>query len=396
MTIRRSAKKHSVSMKQRFERTLFLLLIFWLPFPMGSRAAEPIFIGLSVPLNGQYSEYGNAIQRGVDLAIEGINAEDGIKGRPMEVIVGDSRGLPRIAQRVARRLASNQRIVAVMGNVTDSCALAAQPIFRRAGIVQLSLAASHPSFATGSPYSFGLAGTVEQESKFMARMAVEQLGKKRIAVMYVTNDWGISAKQSFIKEVKRLGADIVAVEGFSEYGGAKAYLDGSDFFKPILAKVRTAIPDLLYLISRYRNGVMILQQRQAMAWRGADVMGPFPWYFPQVLEDACATAENLYTCGLFLPTALSTERKQFVKDYKALYFLPPDPYAALAYDATNILAKIIRKSGDDRGVIRDALAKLEDFPGVTGLISFTPEREVQRDYILITVKQNEFHLYSPE
>lgn len=383
-------------MKQRFERTLFLLLIFWLPFPIVSSAAEPIFIGLSAPLNGQYSEYGNAIQRGVDIALERINEAGGIEGRPVEVIVGDSRGLPKVAQRVARRLASNQRIVAVIGNVTDSCALAAQPIYRRAGIVQLSPVASHPSFAPGSPYSFGLAGTVEQEGEFMARMAVEQLGKKRVAVIYVTNDWGMSAKQSFIEEAKELGADIVAVEGFSEYGGAKTYLDGSDFFRPILAEVRTATPDLLYLISRYRNGVMILQQRQAMAWSEADVMGPLPWYFPQVLEDAGVTAENLYTCGLFLPTALSAEGKQFVKDYEELYFLPPDQYAALAYDATNILAKIIRESGDDRRAIRDALTKLKDFPGVTGRISFTQEGEVERDYVLITVKQRKFHLYSLE
>ncbi len=383
-------------MKQRFERTLFLLLIFWLPFPIVSSAAEPIFIGLSAPLNGQYSEYGNAIQRGVDLALEGINEAGGIDGRPMEIIVGDSRGLPMIAQRVARRFASNQRIVAVIGNVTDSCALAAQLIYQRAGLVQLSPVASHPSFAPGSPYSFALADTVDQESKFMARMAVEQLGKKRIAVMYVTNDWGISVKQSFIEEVEGLGADIVAVERFSEYGGAKAYLDGSDFFRPILAEVRTATPDLLYLISRYRNGVMILQQRQAMAWSETDVMGPLTWCFPQVLEDAGATAENLYTCGLFFPTALSGEGKQFVADYEEVYFLSPGQYAALAYDATNILAKIIRESGDDRRAIRDALIKLKDFPGVTGRISFTQERQVERDYVLITVKQREFHLYSLE
>jgi len=383
-------------MKQRFKITLFLLLTFWLSFPIVSSAEESIFIGLSVPLNGQYSEYGYAVQRGVDLALERINEAGGINGRPIEVIVGDSRGLPKVAQHVARRLASNQRIVAVIGNVTDSCAFAAQPIYRRAGIVQLSPVALHPSFVPGSPYSFGLAGTVAQESKFMARMAVEQLGKKRIAVIYVTNDWGISAKQSFIKEAKELGADIVAVAGFSEYGGAKAYLDGSDFFRPILAEVRPTTPDLLYLITRYRNGVMILQQRQAMAWSEADVMGPLPWYFPQVLEDSGVTAENLYTCGLFVPTALSAEGKQFVKDYEALYFLPPDQYAALAYDATNILAKVIRESGDDRRATRDALTKLKDFPGVTGRISFTQKGEAERDYVLITVKQRKFNLYSLE
>lgn len=382
-------------MKQRFERTLFLLLAFWLPFPIVSNAAEPIFIGLSVPMNGQYSEYGYAIQRGVDLALEGINKAGGcIEGRPIEVIVGDSRGLPKMAQVVARNLASNQRIVAVIGDVTDSCALAAQPIYHRAGIVQLSPVASHPSFATGSPYSFGLAGRVERESKFMARMAVEQLGKKRVAILYETNDWGIRSKQGFIEEAKKLGVDIVGVEGFSEYRGAKAYLDGSEFFPPILAKLRTATPDLLYLISQYRNAVMILQQRQAMAWSETDVMGPFPLYFPQILEDAGATAENLYTCGLFMPTTLSAEWKQFVKNYEELYSQPPDQYAALAYDATNILAKIIRKSGVNRRAIREALKKLKDFPGVTGRISFTQKGEFERDYVLIKVKQNKFHLYS--
>jgi branched-chain amino acid transport system substrate-binding protein len=157
-------------------------------------AADPIHIALSAPITGNYAEYGQNFQRSVDLALEWINAAGGVNGRPLAVVVGDSKGDPKEAAALAQKFTSDKRIVASIGDFTSTACMAAQPIYERAGMVQLSPTASHPQFAPGSPFSFGIVGTQAGEGPFMARYAVEKLGKKKIAVLYINNDWGIATK----------------------------------------------------------------------------------------------------------------------------------------------------------------------------------------------------------
>ena len=165
-------------------------------------SAEPIHIALSAPLTGNFAEYGQNFQKAIDLGVEWINAAGGIKGRPIVMVVGDSRADPKEAAALAQKFTSDSRIVAEIGDFSSTACLAAQPIYDRAGMVQLSPTASHPNFAPGSPWSFGIVGTQAGEGPYMARYAVQKLGKKRLAVLYINNDWGIVSKDLFIKAAK--------------------------------------------------------------------------------------------------------------------------------------------------------------------------------------------------
>ncbi len=122
-------------------------------------AAEPIHIALSAPMTGNYAEYGQQFQRSIDLAFEWINAAGGINGRPLVIVSGDSKGDPKEAAALAQKFTSDKSIVAEIGDFTSTSCMAAQPIYDRAGMVQLSPTASHPQFAPGSPWSFGIIGT---------------------------------------------------------------------------------------------------------------------------------------------------------------------------------------------------------------------------------------------
>ena len=144
-------------------------------------SADPIHIALSAPLTGNFAEYGQNFQKAIDLGVEWINAAGGIKGRPIVMVVGDSKADPKEAAALAQKFTSDSKIVAEIGDFSSTACLAAQPIYDRAGMVQLSPTASHPNFAPGSPWSFGIVGTQAGEGPFMARYAVQKLGKKRLA-----------------------------------------------------------------------------------------------------------------------------------------------------------------------------------------------------------------------
>lgn len=350
-------------------------------------AEEPIHIALSAPITGNYAEYGLTFKKAIELAIRHINAEGGINGRPIELVIGDSKGLPKESATLAQKFTSDSRIVAQLGDFTSTCSLAAQSIYDRAEMVQLTPTSTHPDFAPGSPYSFSIAGKQTEEGPFMARFAVETLQKKRIAFMYVNNDWGIAMKENFIKAARQLEAEIVADE---------AYFDGTTDFTAILTKFRALKPDLLYLTSMYNDGALISKQRQKLGWNDVTVMGAGSLYSPKFLELGGEAVENVYTSCVFFPDDPRPEVRQFVKGYEEAYQQTPNVFAAVAYDSLHLLAHAIQQAGTDRKAIRDALAQIKDFPGVTGRITFSKAGDVVKEYRKMYVKDGKFQLYSEE
>ena len=346
--------------------------------------ADPIHIALSAPLTGNFAEYGQNFQKAIDLAVEWINAAGGVKGRPLVIVAGDSKADPKDAAALAQKFTSDSRIVAEIGDFSSTACLAAQPIYDRAGMVQLSPTASHPNFAPGSVWSFGIVGTQAGEGPFMARYAVQKLGKKRIAVLHINNDWGIVSKDLFVKAAKEMGAEIIAVE---------AYFETDKDFTAVLTKLRGVKPELLYLPSFYNEAALMLKQRDKLGWTDVAVMAPGSLYSPKLLELGGASVNGLYTSTAFFPKDPRPEVQKFVKGFEAKYKSAPNLFAAVAYDAVNLLAEVIGRVGTDRKAIRDELAKVRDYPGVTGKITFTERRDVVKDYRHLVVRNVEFVLF---
>jgi branched-chain amino acid transport system substrate-binding protein len=364
---------------------LLLAAVLVLTAAAAAPAADPIHIALSAPITGNYAEYGQNFQRSVDLAVEWINAAGGINGRPLVVVAGDSKGDPKEAAALAQKFTSDARIVAEIGDFTSTSCMAAQPIYERAGMVQLSPTASHPQFAPGSPWSFGIIGTQAGEGPFMARYTVEKLGKKKIAVLYINNDWGVATKDYFVNAAKQMGGQIVAVESFFE---------ADKDFTGVLTKLRAQHPDALYVPSMYNEAALISRQREKLGWTDVTVLGPGSLFSPKLLEIGGSAVNGLYTNSVFFPSDPRPEVQKFVKGFEAKYKATPNMFAAIAFDAANLLAETIRRAGTDRKAIRDELAKTKDFPGVTGKITFTAQRDVVKDYRPLIVKDEKFTLYA--
>jgi branched-chain amino acid transport system substrate-binding protein len=346
--------------------------------------AEPIYIGVSGPLTGNYAEYGQNWKKAMDLGLGWINAAGGVKGRPIELIYTDSRSDPKESAAVAQKYVTDNRIVATIGDFTSTACMAAQPIYDRAGLVQLSPTASHPKFAPGSIWSFGIIGTQAGEGPFMANYAVKILGKKKIAVLYINNDWGIATKDYFVKPAKDMGADILAVEAFFET---------DKDFTGVLTKLRGYNPELIYIPSMYNEMALIAKQREKLGWTEVLLMGPGSLYSPKLLEIGGASVNGLYTSAVFFPKDPRPEVQKFVRGFEEKYKSTPNMFAAIAYDGINLLTEVIRKAGTDRKAIREELVKTKNFPGVTGKITFTERRDVVKDYRHLVIRNGEFTLY---
>jgi branched-chain amino acid transport system substrate-binding protein len=347
-------------------------------------ADDSIYIALTAPITGDYAEYGNNFKKSIEMGMDLINQKGGVLGKQLKLVIGDSKGDPKESSTLAQKFTSDNRIVAQIGDFTSTCCLAAQPIYDQAGMVQLSPTSSHPNFAKGSKYSFGIIGTQAGEGPFMAMMS-QELGFKKVAVLYINNDWGIVTDKYYSDSIKQKGINVV---------GREFYFDGEKDFTAVLTKLKDTNPDLLFIASMYNDGALINKQRVKLGWN-VPVLGPGSLFSPKLIELGGDSVEGLYTPVVFHPKSPKPEVQAYVAEFEKRYGATPNMFAAVAFDAINILTDAIKRAGStDRGKIRDALAATKDFPSVTGKINFTEVGDVLKEYTRVQVKGGQFTVYT--
>lgn len=378
---------HSMRLRMKTRLTALFGISLLSMVALRAWAAGPgatIHVALTAPITGDYAEYGVNFKRSVEMGIDEINAAGGVLGKKLILSVGDSKGDPKEAATLAQKWVSDSTIVAQIGDFTSSCCMAAQPIYDRAGMVQLSPTSSHTKFAPGSIWSFGIVGTQAFEQPHMANLAVNRLGLKKLAVLYINNDWGKDTQKYFKENLEKLGGSVVATESFFQ---------GEKDFNASLTKLKQSKPDALYLAAMYNDVAMISQQREKLNW-SLPVLGPSSLNSPQLIELGGTSVNGIYTIVSFFTKDSDPRIQTYVKGFQSRYSATPNFHAALAYDAIHLLADAIKRAGStDRKAIRDALAQAKDFPGLTGKITFTPNRDAVKSYKIVQIKNGEFVLF---
>src|SRR5688572_19808119 len=152
--------------------------------PTGATAAAtgPIKIGEYGSLTGSTATFGQSTKKGIDLALEEINAAGGVKGRRLEVIVEDDQGKPEEAAAVVQKLIHQDKVVAVLGEVASSRSLAAAPICQQAGIPMITPSSTNPQVTLVGDYIFRVCFIDPLQGELLGRFARENLGAKTAAV----------------------------------------------------------------------------------------------------------------------------------------------------------------------------------------------------------------------
>ena len=356
--------RHSSSLLCAIVRAMTFGLIAWAVSPaLAETAGEPVMIGVSGPLTGQNAQYGAQWRKGFDLALDEINAKGGIQGRPLAYRFEDSQSDPRQSVAIAQKFVSDPNIVVEVGDFSSTASMAASPIYQRGGLVQFGFTNSHPNFTKGGDYMWSTALTSTAETPRLDKY-VADLGLKRVALLYLNNDWGRASERTFVETAKTMGLDVVATEGYQA--------DEQDF-RSTLVRVRDVKPDGIVLISYYDDGALIVRQLRSVGLT-QPVVAIGSVYSPKFIELAGKDAEGVYTESTFFPGDSSPEVKVFVDKFKAKYGEEPDEFDADAYDTMIMLGAVMNKYGTDRKAIRDGLAAIKDVPSVIfGKATFDPE-----------------------
>ncbi|AZO93321.1 ABC transporter substrate-binding protein [Halocella sp. SP3-1] len=365
------------------KRLLLIVLagIMVLSLGLTVSAEDVVKIGLSAPITGNYAEYGENFRYSAQMAVEKINAEGGIRGRKVELVIMDSKGDPREAATIAQRFVENKEIVAEIGDFTSTACLASAPIYERNGMVQLSPTASHPDYAPAGHYMFGIVGTQDAEGPFNVEyIAQEYMGLDSVAVIYINNDWGVVTKDRFVESAKEKGLEVTTSQPFFE---------GERDYNAVLTKIRETNPDGIYIAAMYNEASLITRQIDNLGW-DVEMLAPSSVFSDNFIDLAGGSAEGLATNTFFALNDPTPKVQAFIAEFKERADREPNLHAACAYDATLMLAEAIERAGFDRAAIRDELANTQDFVGVTGKLVFTEQGDIVRKYKIMVVEDNEW------
>lgn len=351
----------------------------------GAFAADDVIkIGLSAPITGNYAEYGENFKYSVNMAAEKINAEGGLLGKQVEIVVMDSKGDPKETALIAQKFVQDQSIVAEIGDFTSTCCLAAAPIYERAKMVQLSPTASHPDFAPSGKYMFGIVGTQDAEGPFNVKyIAQEYLGLKNVGVIFINNDWGVVTKDRFVKAAKDMGLEVTGEQGFFE-----AERD----YAAILNKLKRSKPEGLYVAAMYNEASLISRQIKKMGW-DVKLLAPSSIFSEKFLELGGDAVEGMATNTFFALNDPDPRVQEYISEFEKVSGRKPNLHAACAYDSMLMMADAIKRAGStDRTAIREALAATNDFPGITGKLTFTENGDIVRKYKVMVVENGKWEI----
>jgi branched-chain amino acid transport system substrate-binding protein len=349
-------------------------------------AQETVKIGLSAPLTGDWAEYGNDFKRSVTMVMDRVNRMGGIRGKKVVLEIADSRGDPKESVLIAEKFVANPDIIAEIGDFSSSSSMAAAPIYERANMTQLSPTASHMGFTQKGQNMFRVVATQGYEGPYNARWAVRELGKKKIATIYINNDWGVDANKYFTEEARKLGAEIVAEEAFTP---------GEKDFTAILSKLKRLKPELIYLPTFYADAAAILNQAKRARFNPV-VLANSSLFSQKTIELGGEAVEGILIPANYFSADPRPAAQEFTREYQALYGTLPNQFAALAYDAANLMVAALQKAGvEDRAKVKDALVSLQGFQGATGSISYASSHDPEKELVRITIKDGKWVVYQP-
>lgn len=351
---------------------------------VAAQAADTIKIGFNVPLNGFAAADGKSALNGAKLAVQQENAKGGINGKKLELVVYDDQASPKNAVPVANKLISKDRVIAGISGSYSGSTRAAAGVFQSAGIPYISAYAVHPDITRAGNFVFRTSFMGEVQGRAGAKFIGESLGKKKVVMITLKNDFGKSLANGFKEKAAAYGINVV-----NEY----EYSIRDRQFGPIVSKVKSDAPDAIYASGYFFTAGPLISQLRA-AGVNAPVVGQEGYDGQKFIEIAKGAAE-----GVMITTSLDRDSKvpitrAFITEFEKLAGYPADMVSASTHTAVTVLAAALRKAGKtDPKSVRDAIAatKLEVS---TGSISFNGLGEVRKDVQIQVVKDGRWRHHS--
>lgn len=318
----------------RFAAAFLLSLV---SAPSGLAQPKTFTVGVPLPLTGAEAKFGEMEKQAYEMAIEEINAKGGVKGMKLALDIQDSGGKPETAAAIVEKFITINKYPIVVGEYSSQCSYAVAGVAEKYKVPYLVVT--------------GAADKITQQGwKYVYRMNppaslynmgvfsfFEQIAKpKSIAILYENTDFGSSTSKAMKEWCDGHGVKVVLSEG---------YQAGAVDFKPILQKVKSLRPDILYMVSYLMDASLMMRQSKELDINPqAFIGGAAGFTLPEFLQNAGDASEYAMSATLWTPQAKYPGAKQFFDAFKAKFDKEADYHGVEAYAAAYVLADTLRRA----------------------------------------------------
>ena len=302
--------------------------------------AQEITIGTHLDLSGPLAPWGQAVRNGLTLAIDEANAEGGVNGRKITLVVKDDGYNSERASEAARALVVQDRVFAILSPLGTPTAQAAMRQALSRGVLYLfPLTASADAYLPVEPLKFAITPSHNLTIQWGLRRILNARGPLRVGLLASADDLGASVRAGVDTELARRRLKITAAEQFSR---------GPDNdLAAHLEKLRAARVDIVVLGTEAEEAMAALRQASTMTWRPI-FLCTAACYLPELVTLAKGQTEGLYAIGqLPIPYPDTPRMRDWVQRYEARFAKVASLQALTAYRNARLFLAVLRQAGQN-------------------------------------------------
>jgi branched-chain amino acid transport system substrate-binding protein len=364
-------------------------------YACGPSGPDTIKIGINAPITGDIPKVGEGTKFAAQMWLEDINAAGGIqvgdKKYKVELIIEDNESKAESAVKANTKLITEDEVLAIVGPQSSKQAVPAGGKANELGTPMISPWSTNPNTTKGRPFVFRGCFLDPFQGPVVANFVKKQFGATKAAVLYdVASDYPKGLAESCKEAWEKIG-EVVAFESFQTK---------DPDFSSQLTKIKNSGAEVLFTPQYYNEVALIVKQAHQL---GFDK--------PIVGSDSWGSAETVKLCGedcygLFFSTHYAAAgakgaTKEFIDRYNQKHGYVPDDVGALTWDAIRIVQTAIENAGElsgdiaeDRKAVRDALAKIKKFDGITGNMDFTEDGDPIKCAVIVKINDaGEYEFY---
>lgn len=337
-------------------------------------AQDAIKIGVTAPLSGPAAEIGHLQLEGARLGVEKVNAAGGVLGRQLELVVEDDQTTNPGIVLAFSRLINRGDIVAALTSVRSTQVNAIAGDAEKAGI-PVFFGGTDPTLThLGNPWMFRMRPNDTYSAKVFADFGVNQLGKRKWAVLHSTDAFGTNGSKALIAQLKELGIEPVLVQTTN---------NGQVDFSPVVLAVRQSGADIIATYIPFENDLAVLGRQLQQLGVKATLIGNAAIISATTMKLAGPALYGSYAVTDFNPEA-NPVAKAYHQEFSAKVGAAADYASAWTYDSILVLAQAIKSAGStEPAKLREALLAIRGFEGAVGTYNFDENGDGLRGYNIV-------------
>lgn len=357
-----------------------------------------IKIGINAPLTGDIPKVGEGTKYAAQMWLEDIEKAGGLavggKKYKVELIVEDNESKAESAVKANTKMISQDDVLAIVGPQSSKQAVPAGEVANKYKTVMISPWSTNPDTTMNRPFVFRGCFLDPFQGPVVANFITDEFSFTTAAVLYdVASDYpkGLAEVFKAAWEKKHGAGSIVAFESFTT--------KDTDFSSQ-LTKIIQSGAQVLFTPQYYNEVPLIAKQAKELGWKGP-IVGSDSWGSAETVELCGEACYGQFFSSHYAAAGAQGATKAFIDRYNKKYGYIPDDVAALTWDALRLAQQAIQNTGKltgriekDRQAVRDSLAQIKDFSGITGNMTFTEEGDPVKCAVIVKINdKGEYEFY---